>query len=143
MEMNKPSRAGRMLWSAGAIIAGLVSVVALSIGTDSLLQAAGMFPAAGQRLPDAWLVLATIYRTLYGIVGGYVAARFAPDRPLMHALILGAIGLALAGLGAAVTWNAGPAFDPKWYPLALVVVALPSSWWGGWLFQRTRQTSLD
>jgi hypothetical protein len=35
---------------------------------------------------------ATLYRTLYGIAGAYLAARLAPNRPLMHALILGFLG---------------------------------------------------
>jgi hypothetical protein len=33
------------------------------------------------------------------------------------------------------TWNSGPEFGPKWYPLALVVVALPCAWLGGRLRQ--------
>jgi len=41
------------------------------------------------------------------------------------------IGLALSTLGAAATWNKGPAFGPHWYPLALVVLALPTAWLGG------------
>ena len=50
-----------------------------------------------------------------------------------HALVGGAIGLAVSILGAAVTWNKGPAFGPHWYPVALVVLALPQSWLGGQL----------
>ena len=35
--------------------------------------------------------------------------------------------------GMVVTWNAGPEFGPKWYPLSLVATALPCAWFGGWL----------
>jgi len=34
-------------------------------------------------------------------------------------------------VGAVVTWNRGPAFGPHWYPLALIVTALPCAWLGG------------
>jgi hypothetical protein len=36
----------------------------------------------------------------------------------------------LTGIGAIVTWNRGPEFGPHWYPLALVVTALPAAWLG-------------
>ena len=39
--------------------------------------------------------------------------------------------LALSIIGAAATWNRGPAFGPHWYALALVVTALPTAWVGG------------
>jgi hypothetical protein len=35
-------------------------------------------------------LLALVYRTVYGILGGYVTARLAPRAPMRHALILGA-----------------------------------------------------
>jgi hypothetical protein len=45
--------------------------------------------------------------------------------------VLGLIGLALSIAGAASTWNQGPEFGPRWYPLALVAMALPCAWLGG------------
>jgi hypothetical protein len=50
---------------------------------------------------------------------------------MQHALVLGVVGLALSIAGAVGTWNAGPEFGPKWYPLALVAIALPCAWVGG------------
>jgi hypothetical protein len=50
---------------------------------------------------------------------------------MQHALALGVVGLLLSIVGAVVTWNGEPAFGPHWYPLALVVTALPSAWLGG------------
>jgi hypothetical protein len=46
-----------------------------------------------------------------------------------HALLGGVIGMVLASAGAAATWNKG--FGPNWYPLALILTALPSAWVGG------------
>jgi hypothetical protein len=80
---------------------------------------------------EAALLLATIYRTIYGVFGSYIAARLAPDRPMLHAMILGVLGFAVSILGAVATWNGGPAFGPHWYPVALVVLALPTAWVGG------------
>jgi hypothetical protein len=82
-------------------------------------------------MSDPLLLLATIYRTLYGVAGGYLAARLAPDRPMMHALALGILGLVVSAFGAVATWNKGPAQGHQWYPLALVALALPPAWAGG------------
>jgi hypothetical protein len=83
------------------------------------------------------LLVATVYRTIYGVVSGYIVARLAPNRPLEHALIGGAIGTLLSIAGAALTWNRG--LGPHWYPVALIFVALPSAWVGG----RLRLTQLQ
>jgi hypothetical protein len=50
---------------------------------------------------------------------------------MQHALAGGVVGLVLSTVGAAVTWNKGPAFGPHWYPIALVVLAMPTAWVGG------------
>jgi hypothetical protein len=55
---------------------------------------------------------------------------------MRHALIVGGIGFILSFVGAVATWNKGPAFGPHWYSLALVVIALPSAWWGGRLREK-------
>jgi hypothetical protein len=120
-----------ILKSIGAVLAGAVVGVTLSIGTDSALRAAGIFTPLGQPMSDALLLLATVYRTLYGVLGSYVTARLAPNRPMKHALILGAIGLAVSIAGVVVAWNRVAEFGPHWYPLALVVLAIPQSWLGG------------
>ena len=125
-ETQSPRHIGR---SIGALFAGLVTVVILSLGTDLALHAAGIFPALGERMSDSLLLLATAYRTVYAIAGGYITARMAPDRPMQHALAGGLVGVALATLGAVTTWNR--ALGPHWYPLALIVTALPTAWLGG------------
>jgi hypothetical protein len=116
------------------VLAGFVAVVALSIGTDFAMQAVGIFPPLGQRVTDALLVLATAYRTVYSIAGSYLAARLAPNRPLRHALALGVVGLIVSTAGAITTWSSGPGYEPKWYPLALIALAMPGAWVGGKLF---------
>ena len=119
--------------SIGALLAGFAVAIVLSIGTDIGLQAAGLFPALGQPMSNKLLLLATAYRTLYGIVSGYVIARLAPHHPMQHALIGGLVGLVVSSIGAAATWNRG--FGPHWYPLALIALALPPAWIGGKLHE--------
>lgn len=120
-----------MLRSIGAVLAGFVVVVVLSLGTDVVLHVTRVFPAWGKPMADSLFALATVYRILYGIVGSYITARLAPDRPMQHAMAGGVAGLVISIAGAALTWNKGPAFGPHWYPLALVVTALPCAWAGG------------
>jgi len=123
-----PRRTGRSIL---AIVAGLLTGAVLSIGTDAVLHAAGVFPPWGQRMTDGLFVLATAYRTVFNTLGCYVAARLAPDRPMGHALSLGVLGLVLSLVGLVVTWNKGPEFGPHWYPIVLAVLVMPSAWVGG------------
>jgi peptidoglycan/LPS O-acetylase OafA/YrhL len=132
-ETHPPRRVGR---SIGAVLAGFLATFVLSIGTDLVLHAAGVFPPWGQPMSNALFMLATAYRVIYTVAGGYITARLAPNRPMRHAWTLGIIGLAAAIAGTVATWNEGPEFGPKWYPLALVVTAIPCVWLGGKLAQR-------
>jgi hypothetical protein len=129
-EKGPQRRIGR---SIVAVLAGMIVGIVLSLGTDLVLHMAHVFPPLGASMTgyDGPLLLATIYRTLYGVLSSYIAARLAPYRPMLHAMVLGALGFAVSILGAVVTWNKGPAFGPHWYPVALVVLALPTAWLGG------------
>jgi hypothetical protein len=118
------------------VFAGFFATFILSIGTDILLHAAGVFPPWGQPMSNALFALATAYRTIDTVVGGYITARLAPNKPMGHVWTLGVIGLLAAIAGTVATWNKGPEFGPKWYPVALVVLAIPSVWLGGKLAQR-------
>ena len=117
-----------ILRSICAVLAGMLAGIIPTIVTDIVLHAIGVFPPWGQSMVgfDGPLLLATVYRTVYGVLASYIIARLAPDRPMLHALVGGGVGLAVSILGAVVTWNKGPAFGPHWYPLALVVLAKPN-----------------
>jgi hypothetical protein len=43
-------------------------------------------------MSDALFLLATVYRIVYSILGSYIIAWLAPDRPMGHALIGGILG---------------------------------------------------
>jgi hypothetical protein len=110
----------------------LVGIV-LSLATDAMMHAIGYFPPIGQSVSSGPLIPATIYRAIYGVIGAYVTARLAPNRAMFHAMVLGTLGLIVCIAGAVFTWNRGPEFGPHWYPVALIVLALPTAWLGGWL----------
>lgn len=130
----------RRIWqSAGAILLGFVVVAVLSLGTDQLLHIARIYPAWGQPMSDALFALATVYRIVYGIFGSYITARFAPNRPMQHALAGALLGIALSAVATIATWNRGPAFGPHWYPLTLIATALPCAWVGGRIRERLLQ----
>jgi hypothetical protein len=134
MDERHPPR--RILRSVGAVLAGFFATFILSIATDVVLHAIGVFPAWGQPMSNALFASATAYRTIYTVAGGYITARLAPYRPMAHVWALAIIGLIAAIAGTMATWSAGPEFGPKWYPLALVALALPSVWAGGKLARR-------
>ena len=124
-----PSR----LRSVGAVLAGFLAVVVLSLGTDQILHVLNVYPPWGQPMWDHRLnALALSYRLIYGTLGGYVTARLAPHSPMRHALIGGSIGFVLSTLGAlgAMSMDLGPA----WYPIALALSAIPTSWLGARLY---------
>ena len=125
--------------SIGAILAGIVAAIILSLVTDMLMYKVGLLPQAGQSPGSNALAIATVYRTIYGIFGSYIAARLAPNRPMKHALLLGVLGFIVSVVGAAATWNRQPSLGPHWYPVALIVLALPTAWAGG----KLRMMQLD
>lgn len=126
------TRSRSTLRSIGAVLAGFAAVVVLSMATDAVFHALGVFPPVGQPMSTALYVLALAYRTLFTVAGGYITARLAPRRPLFHAVVLGVIGIVAGTLGTVAMWQLGD----QWYPIALVLLALPSTWLGGWLFSR-------
>lgn len=132
-EVNPKS--GSAWRSAAAVLAGLVFIFATHIGTDQVLHLTGVYPPLGEPMHDPRLyALALAYRILFSIAGCYVTAWLAPTRPMRHALVLGGIGVALSTAGAFVMWG----FGPNWYPVALILVALPCAWAGGALYVRGR-----
>lgn len=129
------SRRGGWLRSVGAVVAGLLTIFILSLGTDQLFHTLGVYPPWGQPMRETGLlVLAFSYRLVYDVFGCYLTARLAPRAPMLHALILGGIGTILSTLGAIGMWN----FGPNWYPVLLAASALPSAWLGGVLHRLTR-----
>jgi hypothetical protein len=122
--------------SIAAVLAGFAVLAVVSTAVDQVLHATGVYPPAGQPMATGLWVLATAYRLVISVFGCYLAARLAPNRPMGHALALGLLGVLISLAGAIYAWDKGPGFGPKWYPIGLVVTALPTAWLGGWLYLR-------
>ncbi len=122
--MNKKS-----IW---AVAAGVLVTIGVTTVVDILLHVTGVFPGMDQPLDDALALLATSYRIVIGIGAAWLTARLAPQKPLKHAMILGAVGVVLAIAGVVATWNLG--LGPRWYPIALAILALPQCWVGGKIY---------
>lgn len=114
--------------------AGFVAVAIVSLLTDVVLHATGVYPPWGTAMSAGLFALATAYRTIYGIGGSYITARLAPNKPMQHSIAGAIFGIVLS-IGATVaTWNKGPEFGPHWYPIALILLALPTTWLGARIF---------
>jgi hypothetical protein len=128
---DKPPR--QLLHSMGAVLLGFVFVFAVSLGTDQILHVLNVFPPWGEPMNETSdNLLALSYRIVYGIAGSYIMARFAPYAPMLHAMIGGIIGFVLSSMGAIAAISIGN-LGPMWYPIALVLTALPCAWVGGLL----------
>ena len=131
MPANNAQPSGNLLRSIAAILAGIIVGAGLPTLTDLVLHGAGIFPKIGELMADHLFYLAAAYRLVYSVLGSYVMALLAPHRPMLHAMIGGFLGLIASLIGAVVTWNHIPPLGPHWYPLSLVVTALPCAWLGG------------
>jgi hypothetical protein len=127
----------KTLKSIGAILLGIIVVFALSHFTDWLLESNGMMIIPFDENPIGLKLFVTFYRNLYVAIGCYVAVAFAPDKPFKHIIIFASIGAFLGILGAVAMWN----IPPHWYPIALIVLGIPSAWIGGWLRVRKSSTA--
>ena len=135
--MERPRSRARSVW---AVLAGVLLVIALSTAVDQLLHVLHVYPPWGEPMFAPGLnLLALSYRIVITILGAYLTARLAPRAPMRHVWIYGAVGLVLGTLGAIATipkhWG------PTWYPVMLVVTALPCAWAGGAWFRATHPTA--
>lgn len=135
---NRPAAGPKQILQSGlAVIAGFLTVAVLSTLTDLPLHGLGIYPPNGEPMFQPELnLLALSYRIVFTVLGGYVTARLAPSHRAIHVLVLGLVGLVMGSLGAMVSMQAD--LGPDWYPITLVVTALPCVWLGGWLYRKTR-----
>ena len=116
---------------AGAVAAGFLVTAIASTATDAVMHAVGIFPNSPQVMSDPLFALASAYRALFTIAGGYTTARLAPRRPMFHAWILAGIGV-VAGLAGVVAYYTigGAELGPSWYAISIPVETIPCVWLG-------------
>lgn len=120
-----------MVRSIVAVVVGFVLTGALNVGTNALLARVmpGLVPADGPVTDPAALILVCAYVAVFGILGCWVTARLAPSRPMLHALVLGALALAMSVPVAMQNWGDAPA----WFNVFNLVAVMPYAYIGGWL----------
>lgn len=113
------------------MVAGVLVIILVTTFVDLVLHVCGVCPPMDQPIGHRLALLATAYRIIIGVGGAWLTARLAPDKPMKHAMILGLVGLV-------ATWNMG--LGPRWYSVALVVLAIPQCWAGGELYEMQSRT---
>jgi hypothetical protein len=123
--MNKKS-----IW---AVVAGVVVTAVVTTLVDIVLHAVHVFPPLDQPIGNKLELLAISYRIVITVAAAWLTARLAPDKPMKHAMTLGYVGVVLGLVGLVTTWNLG--LGPHWYPIAIVVLAIPQCWLGGKIYE--------
>ena len=114
-----------------AILLGFLTAGLLCLGTHALFGLLGLFPPLGEQISIGfsdplmlWTSLA--YHTLYGMVGGYITARYARFR--VFAISLLASTRLVANILVSVLLRQ---HYPAWYLLLVILVSFPAVWIGG------------
>jgi hypothetical protein len=120
-----------ILKSTLAILAGFALGAVLSLGTDFLLNSLGIMSMQNFKQNSTLIVaLVVVYRFIFNVMGCYLTAKLAPNKPMKHVIIIGIIGTILGILGSVAMWDQAV----PWYNIAIIVISLPSAWIGGKLF---------
>jgi hypothetical protein len=113
----------------GAIVAGFVVVFLLSFAGHEVLRL--VWPSAfgmANRIESApALLLVLLYTFVFAACGCSVAARLAPNAPMVYALVVGGIILVLDIIGTVSRWGS----EPPWYHVAVLALVMPAAWVGG------------
>ncbi|MES2390050.1 MAG: hypothetical protein V4555_00305 [Acidobacteriota bacterium] len=124
-----------MLRSTLAVVLGFIAVTLLGYAGQQLF--AVILPE--QAMPGTSLVtvaglMVLAFEALCNVAGGVVTGMVAPRRPVKHAAVLGAIETLL------VLWLSASLLEhsPGWLAVALIVVTLPATVYGGRLAERFR-----
>lgn len=132
---NKIKKMKTSIWkSICAVFAGLIFIGVTHSGTDAILESTGVLPKGHLNVSSSLILVVILYRVVLSFFGCYITALLAPENPMKHSIILGAIGTLLSLVGAIVTANMNIA--PLWYGWALVVTALPVAWLAGRIYSR-------
>lgn len=131
--MSRQTR--KSIW---AVVAGILVGVVPTLATDAILHKIGVFPPWGQSMTgyESALLLATAYRTVLRNTGRL--HRRSPRPRSSHAprLVAWCDRPGRKHFRRRSNLERGAAFGPHWYPLALIVLAMPQAWFGGKLREK-------
>jgi hypothetical protein len=117
-----------------AIVAGFVFIGLLAFATDGVAHAIrpDIFGPNSSTSNVPYLVSAIIYVSVYATAGCWLAATLAGRRPMLHALILGVLGLLFNIAAVPGMWS----LFPRWYTVVSLILVMPCAWLGGKLRER-------
>jgi hypothetical protein len=131
-----------VLRSIGVLLLAFVVNGLLSVVTDFVLESIGMLPDPSKGLFETWAIfLVLFYRGVYTIFSGYLIARLAPSKPVLHAVILGVIGTVIVLL--AMTNSEVAEKAPVWYGYTLAATTIPCMIFGVVISKSWRQDSVE
>ena len=110
--------------SIGAVIAGFSTIVVLSGGVDTLLEAVGFYPPDRKAFTIGMFSASIFYRILISILASFVVGKLAPGKPMKHVFVLAVIGTLIGLLGVVTGWNL-PGY-PHWYAISLAALTFPT-----------------
>ncbi|PJZ25082.1 hypothetical protein CH352_10970 [Leptospira hartskeerlii] len=128
------SKTKSILKSIGAVITGILINVIPAITIDAVLHVTNCYPPMGERMSDSLFLLAISYRLALAILGGFFTAKLSPYSPIGHVITLGVIGTIASTLGHIQMGDQGPA----WYSIGLIVISIPLSWLGGFIYLKRK-----
>lgn len=108
-----------------SLVVGVAFTIVATLLVDTLLRTYDVFPSADLPMSTQSAVLALAYRVAIGFVAGQIAAAISPWNFSTHAVILGLAVIVANLFGIATIWNRG--IGPQWYPIAILVLAIPQS----------------
>ena len=115
--------------SVGVVLLAFVGSALLSVITDFVLESIGILPDPKNGLFETWaIIIVLIYRGAYTILAGFVVGKLAPNKPMLHAIILGVIGTVITLLAIS-----NPEFAQKsklWFGYTLAAISIPCLWLG-------------
>ena len=124
------------------VVAGLVVMMAVVVaGTAAateLIVDGGLFGAAtGPRsaLPPTYFAANLIISGMGALLGGWVTARMAPSREMIHVLALAGLVI-LMSLPGLLGYGESQADQPQWYIYILPFLGVGGALVGGWLRSR-------
>jgi hypothetical protein len=108
-----------------AVAAGFFASNVMSAGADLAFRrlSPDSFHADKSPAGDGTLFVMMGYEVLFAAVAGYVTARLAIRKPLVHALVMALIVLVGRGFTATLSWNTVPA----WFHLGVLALIVPAA----------------
>lgn len=124
------ARAPRIIRSIAAVAAGSITWMVTALGTDVIIATVRpeWMGAAGQVKDVPVLLFVLSYALGFSVLGGWVTAWAAPRRPVLHALILGFVQLAMGLVATAIHFD----MMPLWYHVTFLTLLVPANVLGGW-----------